>query len=189
MTTVTMTTVTLWSVSRRCSNRALVMASVVGLIVALIAATLIRLLMAEPSWLISGAWGLALGLFLVLSVRQGAAARLIRTDDGTITLIYALRGHDSVAMPASAIHNLRMIRTGALTGIGIIGDGSTLEFRSRKGITRRHCDDWQQHLGVCLVLEHLTAADGQDLEAALAAALTAAGSSLRREGAARTLSP
>jgi hypothetical protein len=160
-----MESATRWSVSRRASGRALAMACALGLAMAIASAVLIRLLMAEPSWPIAGAWGLALGAFLVLSIAQGSAVRVESGESDH--LIYALRGHDSVALPLSAIRGLCVVRTGALTGIGVIGDGAALEFRSRKGITRRHSDEWQQHLGVCLVLEHLTPTDGQALATVL----------------------
>ena len=153
----------LWQIQRRPRGRILAFALLIGLILAGGSAVLISSLMVERDPVLAGAIGAGLGLFLVLSLCQGSTVRVERGA----RLVYALRGHDSVVVDTTRITDVRHVATGALSGIGLVCPLDALTFVSRKGVTRRHCEDLQRHLGVALVLEFLRPEDVEPLLLAL----------------------
>ena len=153
----------LWQIQRRPRGRILAFALLLGLLLAGGSAVLISSLMVERDSVLAGAIGAGLGLFLVLSLGQGATVRVERGA----RLVYALRGHDSVVVDTTRITAVHHVATGALSGIGVVCPLDALTFVSRKGVTRRHCEDLQRHLGVALVLEFLRPEDVEPLMLAI----------------------
>jgi hypothetical protein len=153
----------LWQIQRRPRGRILAFAILLGLVLAGGSTLLISSLMVERDPILAGAIGAGLGLFLVLSLGHGASVRVERGA----RLVYSLRGHDSVVVDTTQITNVRHLSTGALSGIGIECPLDALTFVSRKGVTRRHCEDLQRHLGVALVLEFLRPEDVEPLVRAI----------------------
>ncbi len=145
----------LWQIHRRPHGVMLAWVVLLGLALALAATLLLQHLLITPDVMLSGCVGAGLGLFLVLSLAHGATTRIERDA----RLVYALRGHDSVVVDLAQVRGFRVIRSGALAGIGIEAPLEALTFVSRKGVTRRHCEDLQRHLGVALVLEFLLPED------------------------------
>lgn len=153
-----------WSVHRRPHWPLLLMAGALACAFAIGSTLLCRMLMTEPSWLIAGTVGTALGLLLMLQVWSGATVRV----GADRILIYRLRGVDMISVPIDQIAGLTYIETGALIGVGIQCPSAALTFLSRKGPSLRQVDAWQAKLGVALVLEHLTRADCDHLAGLLA---------------------
>jgi len=140
------------------------MAGALAVAFALGSTLLCRMLMTEPSWLVAGAVGTALGLLVMLQVWSGATVRI---GEDRI-LVYRLRGVDMISVPLDRIEGITYIRTGALIGVGIQCPSAALTFLSRKGPSLRQVNAWQAKLGVALVLEHLTRADCDSLAGLLA---------------------
>jgi hypothetical protein len=152
----------LWQIHRRPRGTMLAWAILLGFAMALGSALLLQHLLISPDpWLSIGV-GLGLGVFLVASLAHGASARI----ESGARLVYALRGHDSVVVDLTRVTDFRYLSSGALAGIGIVAPLEALTFVSRKGVTRRQCEDLQRHLGVVLVLEFLRPEDLDPLRAA-----------------------
>ena len=157
----------LWQVRRRPHRRMLLWAGLLGLLLAIASALLVRSLLIDRDLPTSCAVGLGLGLFLVLSLAHGSA---VRVEHGG-RLVYALRGHDCVAVDLRQVTAMRLVDTGALAGIGLEAPLEALEFIARKGVSRAHCEALQAGLGVALVLEFLRPEDLAPLRAAQRTAL------------------
>ena len=123
-------------------------------------AVLCRLLMAEPAWPVPVAVGVLLGALLLVQVWSGSTVRVSGHGD----LVYRLRGIDLISVPLDRIAGFIPVRTGALIGVGVRCPTEAVRFLSRKGPSLRQVEAWQRHLGVALVLEHLTAEDLTALE-------------------------
>ncbi len=147
-------------IHRRPPLRHIAFVLVLALLFAAGGSALAHMLMAEPSWLVAGPVGCALGCILLLHVWSGCTVRV--TADRT--LIYCLRGLDMIAVPLAEVTGFTVVRTGALTGVGVACPDTALRFLARKGPTRRHVEAWQRALGVALVLEHLHPEDATILE-------------------------
>lgn len=157
----------LWQIQRRPHGRMLAWIVILGALLGTGSTALVRSLLIDHDFLLSAAVGAGLGLFLVLSMWHGSSVRVERGG----RLFYALRGHDCVAVDLRRVTALRHLQTGALSGIGVEAPLDALEFLSRKGVSRAHCESLQQHQGVALVLEFLLPADLDPLLAAWQASL------------------
>ena len=152
----------LWQIHRRPRGRMLWWSIVLGILLGGGSTLLIHALLVDRDWLIATAAGVGLGLFLVLSLLHGCSVRIL--DGGR--LIYALRGHDCVAVDLRQVTAMHPLQTGVLSGIGLVGPLTALEFLSRKGVSRAHCATLHDRHGVALVLEFLLPSDLAPLQAA-----------------------
>lgn len=145
----------LWQIQRRAHGRMLAWVIVLGVLLATASALLVQMLMLQPDPVTAGAVGGLLGLGLVGTLYQGAAARVERGA----RLVYSLRGHDTVAVDLRRVTGFRYVQTGVLSGIAVECPLDALTFLSRKGVTRRQCESCAQHLGAPLVMEFLRRED------------------------------
>lgn len=155
----------LWQIHRRPRGRMLWFSIVLGMLYSGGSTLLIHALLIDGDWLISSAAiaaGVGLGLFLVLSLLHGCSVRILRGG----RLIYALRGHDCVAVDLRQVTAMHSLQTGVLSGIGLVAPLTALEFLSRKGVSRTHCATLHERHGVALVLEFLLPSDLAPLQAA-----------------------
>jgi len=149
-----------WRCRRPASRRALIAAAVAAGVVAAASATLLRMLMLEPDWPLSLGLAAMLAAALIASVARGALVEV--ASDGVLTYGF---GRRDLRVPLAAITGWRLVATGALAGIGARVEPSQVAFLNRKGLTYRKLEQYAAGLGTALVLEHLTAADLDDLRA------------------------
>ena len=121
---------------------------------------LLRMLMVEPDWTLAIGLATLLAVALIATVARGALAEV--GDDGVLT--YGFGRHD-LRVPLAAITGWKLIATGALAGVGAQVEPTRVAFLTRKGLTYRKLEQYAAGLGTALVLEHLTAADLDDLRA------------------------
>ncbi len=157
----------LWQIHRRPHGRMLAWIVILGALLGGGSATLVSCLLIDHDPLLATAVGAGLGLFLVLSMLHGSRVRVERGG----RLLYALRGHDCVAVDLRRVTAFRQVQTGVLSGIGVEAPLDALEFLSRKGVSRAQCESLQQHQGVALVLEFLLPTDLDPLLVAWQASL------------------
>lgn len=143
-----------WQVRRPPGRGAWIMASVVGVVVGAVGGWLLHLLMVRPDWRVAAGVGAFLCLMVLAGLGRGAFAQV----DKQGLLRYGF-GSPSLEVPLSDCTGWRLVRAGALAGVGIRVDPLHVRFLSRKGITRRRIAEQAKALGVGLVLEHLTAED------------------------------
>lgn len=146
--------VIVWETRRPPSRRAWIMAGIVAVLTGAAGGGLLMLLMLRPDWRIAVAVGAFLGLAVLASIGRGAMAQV---DDQGI-LRYGF-GTPNLELPLSDCTGWRLVREGALYGVGMRIDPDHVRFLNRKGISRSRIVDQAAALGVGLVLEHLTAED------------------------------
>lgn len=150
----------LWSVRRRPPRRFLLWSAVPALAIGLFAAWLLPHLMIEPvAWpgLVAGP---LLAGFVLLSVAQGAGARV--EADGT--LVYTLRGTDMWRIDLRRVEGFAPLDAGMLAGIAVRCDPAAVTHTSRKGPTRAEHLRLHRELGMGAVMEHLHPEDLPALE-------------------------
>jgi hypothetical protein len=143
-----------WQIRRPPSRNAWIAASAAGLVIGLLGGGLMRLLLVRPDWRIATGVGIFLALAVLVSIGRGA---LVQVDEHGL-LRYGF-GSPSLEIPLSDCTGWRLVRTGALIGVGARVDPSHVRFLNRKGPSRRRLEEQAAALGVGLVLEHLTAED------------------------------
>lgn len=121
---------------------------------------LLRMLMLEPDWPLAVGLGALLAAAVIATVARGALAEV--GSDGVLT--YGFGRHD-LRVPLAAVTGWSLVATGALAGIGARVEPAKVVFLTRKGLTYRTLERYAAGLGTALVLEHLTAADLDDLRA------------------------
>lgn len=151
----------LWSVRRRPPPRFLAWTAIPATAVGAAAWLLIPRLMIEPSPWPGAAAGVVLAAAVLASVAQGSGARV--EADGM--LVYSLRGADMWRIPLAAVDGFAAVGAGMLAGVGLRCDPQAVEHLSRKGPTRAEHQRLHRDYGIGAVMEHLTAADLQALDA------------------------
>lgn len=150
----------LWSVRRRPSALFLAWSAIPAVAVGAIAWWLIPLLMIEPSpWPGTVAGAVLTGVFIA-TIAQGAGVRV----DADGHMVYRLHGADLWRVHLSRVDALTVVRTGILTGIGVMCDPQAIEALSRKGPPRSELLRLRQKYGIGAVIEHLHAEDMHALE-------------------------
>lgn len=143
-----------WQTRRPPGRNAWIMASAVGVVVGAAGGGLLHLLMLRPDWRIAVGVGAFLCLAVLASVGRGAMAQV--DDRGTLRYGF---GSPNIEVPLSDCTGWRLVRAGALVGVGARVDPDHVRFLNRKGISRGRIVEQATALGVGLVLEHLTAED------------------------------
>ena len=152
----------LWQIRRRPHLGMLWWSLFLGVALGIGSALVVQALLIDRNMVIAATVGAGLGAFLVGSIYQGSEVRVERGG----RLIYALRGADCVAVDLHHVTAMRHLQTGALSGIGLEAPLTALQFLSRKGVSRAHCESLQKHQGVAVVLEFLHPEDVEPLLAA-----------------------
>lgn len=148
------TTTIVWQIRRPPSRGAWIMAITIGLLVGLAGGCLLYLLMLRPNWFMAAGVGVFLCAAVLVSIGRGAMAQV--DDQGTLRFGF---GSPNLEVPLSDCSGWRLVRSGALVGIGIRVNPDHIRFLNRKGISRSRIVEQDTAMGVGLVLEHLTAED------------------------------
>lgn len=149
-----------WSVRRRPNARLLIVGAAIGLALGAGGAWLLPALMTEPKL----AYGLAAGAGIAaLTIAILAAGSTASVDDAGI-LRYGFGNRVDVEVPLAACSGWIAFDQGLFRAIGCRVDAGQVKPLSRKVVTPARMTAWKQDLGVDLVLEHLTAADAEELQ-------------------------
>jgi hypothetical protein len=144
----------LWQARRPPGRGAWIMAAIAGVVVGAGGGGLLHLLMLRPDWRIAAGVGGILCIAVLASIGRGALVQV----DGQGILRFGF-GTPNLEVPLSDCSGWRLVRAGALTGVGMRVDPDRIRFLNRKGISRRRIEEQARTLGIGLVLEHLTADD------------------------------
>lgn len=150
-----MDTATIWQIRRRPGIGLLLFGFLLASIALIVSWWFIRALYHPEAHILGLAIGAIVGGLIPLHLGRGSTTSITATGE----LHFGFGQHPCLALPLTAIEEMRPIRAGLLQGIGIRCDPQQVRFLHRKGISYAHMHRWRRHLGVDLVLEFLTTAD------------------------------
>src|SRR5690606_23247390 len=114
-----------------------------------------------PDWRLAVIAGLAVGGGII-AITLGGATAWVGEDR---ILRYGFGSRIDLEVPLAATSDWRPLAGGLFHGIGCTVPITAVTFLTRKAGSPGRMADWRRDLGVDLVLEHLTVADAQALQA------------------------